>query len=104
MRDAIEAGAFLVIGTGDVPWSPFRIGGLEHEIARALVIKLLTARRQIHGAEFPLAERIGDARLEAAFLFLIADLQPEFDEDDATVHDVMFDVRTALQKNAMLLL
>jgi len=39
-----------------------------------------------------------DASLEAAFLFLIAHLQPELDQDDPAVHDVFFDFGAKLKE------
>jgi hypothetical protein len=55
-------------------------------------------RFQIHRAELPLPQRVVDAREKALLLLLLADLQPEFDENDASVGDVFLDFRTDLRK------
>ena len=86
MGDAVEAGALLVVGVQDVPRCVLGIGGLKHQVARAGVFIPFLARRQIDRAELPLAERIVDARLEAATLFLVTDLQPIFDQLNAAIY------------------
>ena len=60
----------------------------EHHVPGAGILEPLAARGKIHRAEFPLAKRIVDSRLEAAFLFLVAHFQPDFDELNAAVHFV----------------
>ena len=72
-----------------------RVGRLEHRVARARVLVPLGARRQVHRAELPLPQRIVDARLEPPLLLLVADLEPELDEDDAAVDDVLLELRAA---------
>src|SRR5581483_6493137 len=47
---------------------------------------------------------IGDPRLESAFLFLVADFEPEFDEDDAAIHDIFLRLRAAFQEQPVLFL
>src|SRR5262249_9566263 len=104
VRNAVEAGTLLVIRSDNIPRRMFGVGRFEHHVAGAGILEPLRARGQIHRAEFPFAPRIGDARLEPAFLLLVADLQPEFDEEDATVHDVLFGYRAQFQETVMLLL
>ena len=65
-----------------------RVGRLEHPVARARVVVPALARRQIHRAELPLPQRVVDARLEPPLLLVVADFEPELDQDDAAVDDV----------------
>src|SRR5262249_31610525 len=51
----------------------------------------------------PLPQRIVDARLEAALLLLVADLQPELDELDAGADDVPLELGAAFQEALVLL-
>src|SRR5262245_17337422 len=105
MRDTVQPGSLLVIGTDDVPRRESGVGGLEHHITGARILEPFAARGLIHRAEFPLAKRIGDARLEPTPLLLVTDLQPEFDEDDAGVgNDVSLERRAQFQEFMMLLL
>ena len=48
----------------------------------------------------PLPERVFNSRLEAALLFLLANLQPILDEDDPAIHDIFFNRGTDLQESA----
>ena len=80
-----------------------RVGRLEHGVARARVLVPLGARRQVHGAQLPLPQRIVDARPEPPLLLLVADLEPELDEDDAAVDDVLLEHRAQLEEPLVLL-
>ena len=82
----------------------FGVGGVEHQVAGARILEPLRARGQVHRAEFPLAERIRHARLEAALLLLVAGIQPDFDEPDAALHDVFFQLGTQFEEAGVLLL
>ena len=75
-----------------------RVGDLEHRIARPRVLVPLGARRQVHVAQLPLPQRIVDAGLESPLLLLVADLEPELDEDDAAVDDVLLERRAAASR------
>src|SRR4030095_14928211 len=101
---AVKSSALLVFGPNDVPRSPLGIRRFEHQVPRARVLEPLAARGKVHRAEFPLAERIVDARLEAALLLLVTDLQPDFDQVDAFIHDVLLDLRTNFQKAGVIFL
>lgn len=104
IMNAVEAGAFFIVGTQNIPGSPIGVGRFQHRVARAGVFKPLGAGGQIRRAQFPLAEGIGDARFEAALLFGVAHFQPEFDERDVAPDDVFFDFRTAFQEKFVLVL
>jgi hypothetical protein len=58
---------------------------------------------QIHWAKFPLSQRILDARLESPLLYFLPYFQPELDQDDSSIHDVLFDLWTELEKRPVLL-
>ena len=98
VADAVEPGSFLVDGMEDVPWRQFAVGAIEHEIARAGILEPLAARREVHRTEFPLTERIVDSRLEPAFLLFIADLEPDFNELDAGIDDVLLHFGAELEE------
>ena len=100
----VEARALLVVGPDDVPGRDARVGRLEHRVARARVVVPLGARRQVHRAQLPLPQRIVDARLESPLLLLVADFEPELDQDDAALDDVLFELRAELEKALVLLL
>src|SRR5215510_5268345 len=90
--DAVEAGALLIVGVQNVPRCMLGIGGLEHQVARSGILIPFLARGQIDRAELPLAERILDARLEAATLLLVTDLQPIFDQLNAAIHYILLNL------------
>ena len=79
------------------------VGRLEHRVAGARVLVPLGARRQVHGAQLPLPQRIVDARLEPALLLLVADFEPELDQDDAALDHVLLEHRTQLEEALVLL-
>src|SRR5262245_3328988 len=87
-----------------MPWRPFCVCRLEHHVPCARIFKPFTAGWQIHRAELPLANRVGNACFEPPLLFLITDFEPEFDQDDAAINNVLFNLGTKFQKPLMLLL
>src|SRR5205085_7444156 len=103
-RDEIEAGALLVVGPDDVPGRMFGVRRLEHRVARARILVPPFARRQVHGTELPLPERVLDARFEPALLLLVADLEPDLDQLNAAVDDLLFEHRRDTEKPLVLLL
>ena len=82
----------------------FGVRRLEHHVAGARILEPLAARRQIHGAEFPLPQRIVDARLETPLLLLVADFQPDLDELDAAIDDVFLDLGAEFEEACVLFL
>jgi hypothetical protein len=48
-------------------------------------------------------QRIVDPSAETPFLFVLSDLQPDFEEPDAGVYDVFFDLRDQLQEFSMII-
>src|SRR6266404_129171 len=104
MRDAVEPSTFLVVGKHEVPRRMFGVGGIEHVISGPRIFEPLAARWEIHRAELPLAYGIVDARLEAALLFLVADFQPELDELNAAIDQVLFHHRAEIEKPPVFLL
>src|SRR6266480_2004478 len=104
MRDAVEPRTSLVVGNDDVPRRVFGVGGIEHAIARPGIFEPLAARREVHRAELPLADGVVYTRLEAALLFLVADFEPELDELDAAIDQVLFHHRSEIEKPPVFLL
>src|SRR5262245_33017303 len=102
MRDAVEARPPLVVGAHDMPRRVLAVGRLQHHIAGLRIGVPAPERFDVHRAQFPLPQRIVDARLEPALLLLLADLQPHLDQDDATVDDIFFHLRAQVEKTAML--
>ncbi len=75
----------------------------QHHIAGTRVVVPAPVRLEVHGAEFPLPQRVADARLEASFLLCLADFQPNLDQHDAAVDHDLFDLRAKLEKAPVLL-
>src|SRR5215470_20410985 len=103
MANAVQPRSLFIIGTQDVPRRVFCVRGSEHHVPRSGILEPFTARRQIHRAEFPLAQWIINARFEPALLLFVADLEPDFDELNPAVYDVSFHNRAALKKSLVLL-
>src|SRR5262249_54457311 len=104
VRDAVETGALLVVRADEVPGRVLRVGRLEHHVAGAGVVVPALAPREVHVAQLPLPEGIGDARLEAALLLVVPDLEPVLEEDDSALDDVLLGDGTELEEAAVLLL
>src|SRR6516225_357679 len=103
MRNAIQPRLPFVVGADQVPRRVLRVGSFEHFVSGTRVFIPPAEGFQVHGAQFPLAQRILEPCFEPAMLFFLADLQPIFDEKDARIHDVLFDRRTQLQERFILL-
>src|SRR4030095_3722677 len=93
VKNDIEPRALLVIGMYDVPGCPRCVGCLEHGIACARVVVPAPVGLEIHRRKLPELATICDARLESPSLFLLTDLQPVLEQDDARVHDRSFEIR-----------
>ena len=100
----IEPRALLVVGAHDMPRRKVGVGRLQHQVPGARVIVPALARRKVHIAELPLPHGILDARFETPLLLLVADLEPKFDQSDAVVDDVLFEVGADFQEALVLLL
>src|SRR5271157_1231115 len=81
--DAVEPCPLLVIRFDDPPGGLGRVGGVEHRVLGLGVLDPLGAGRDVHGRDLPALGRVLDPILEAALLLLIADREPELDEDDS---------------------
>ena len=79
----VKAGAILVVGADDGPGRVGGVGVKEHGFL-GLGVRVPAAERfDVHGAEFPLLERVLRATEEPAQLLLAADGEPELEEPDA---------------------
>src|SRR5215472_15850290 len=76
--------------------------GLQHHVTSPREFVPTTEGFRIHRTEFPLPHRILDAGLETPLLLLLADFEPKLDHDDATVDDVLLDLRTQFEKALVL--
>src|SRR5204862_5245905 len=85
-----------------VPRRPLGVRRFEHQVPSARVFEPFAARWEVHWTELPLAQRILQAGLEAELLFLVTNLQPNFDKFDSGIYDVFLDLRTKLEKLSML--
>src|SRR5262249_8329256 len=98
MRYAIETCPLFFIGPGDIPRGILGICGIEHLVARPGIVIPALAGRQVHGAELPLAQRVLDTRRKPAFLFLVAHLEPEFEQGNSAFYNVLLKEWTKLEK------
>src|SRR6516165_8052463 len=80
---------------------PRRVLGVsrpEHHVTRPGIGIPASKRLEIHRAQFPLPERIVDARLKTPFLLVLADLQPDLDQLNPSIHDVFLDLGTYVEE------
>src|SRR4249919_2220734 len=98
VTDAVEARAPFVVRGDDVPRGKLRVRGLEHHVARPRVFEPSAPRAEVCRAQLPLADRIRDAGLEAAFLLGLAHLEPVLDQLDAVVDDVQLELGADLEE------
>src|SRR5262249_33070746 len=95
---AIQPAAPLAVSSYDVPRSVLAVRRFEHPIARSRVVIPAIVRFNIHRAEFPLPQWIVDPGLEPPVLFFLANFEPDFDQLDAGIDNILFDLRAELQK------
>ena len=93
MRDGVQARRPLVVGADDVPGRDAGVGLLQHHVARAGVVVPALRARHVHRTQLPLPDRILDAGLEPSLLLVVADLQPQLDQDDAALDHELLDLR-----------
>src|SRR5262249_2796981 len=87
-----------------MPWRPLRVGHVEHPVASAGVIEPVASGRKIYRTQLPLPQRVVDARFKTALLLLIAHLEPDFDELDSAIDNVLLHLGAILQKSLILFL
>ena len=75
----------------------------QHQVARPRELVPALVGFEIHRAQLPLPDRIVDARHEAPFLLLLADLEPDLDQPDAAIDDELLDDRAELEEALVLL-
>src|SRR6516165_4028539 len=66
------------------------VSSLKHRIPRTRVLVPTAKGFRVHWTEFPLSQRVLDARLKSAFLLVFTYFKPVFDEHDAPVYDILF--------------
>src|SRR5262245_14142544 len=103
MRNAVQTRAALVVRAHDVPRRLGRVGDLQHAVARPRVVVPAPPRFQVGGTQLPLPQWVLNPRLEPPFLFLVADLEPEFDQLNPTLNNVLFNLWAQLEEMTILL-
>ena len=68
------------------------VGRREHLVAGARVIVPARIGLEVHRAQLPLAQRIVDPRHEAPLLLVLADLEPELDQDDPGIDEPLLEL------------
>jgi len=99
--DAVEPGAFFAVGVHDEPWGFGDVGMGEHFILGAGILDPPLSGFEVHGAELPLFGGVLEAALEAAFLLVVADGKPVFDEDDAGADEHAFELGAGAEEFAV---
>src|SRR5438270_12670496 len=83
----VQPRSLLVVGRDDEPRAPLAVRCREHRVPRSRVLEPLGSRREIGPAQLPLPHRILDARLKAAGLLVVADLEPVLEEHDPALEE-----------------
>src|SRR5262249_52697615 len=89
VRDPIEPPPPLVVGAHDVPRRMLAVGRLQHHVARPRVVVPASVRFEVHWAQLPLPQWVVDTSGKPSFLLVLSDLQPDFDQDDTGIDDVL---------------
>src|ERR1700739_3668011 len=92
--DHVQPGSLLIVGIHHVPRRLFGICPRQHLVLRAGILSPVLSRLEIHGAELPPLGRVLHALLEPSFLFLIADREPVFDDQNSRTHEHALKLRT----------
>ena len=90
---AFRRARFFVVRADDLPRHVRGIGIEKHRFLRLCVSLAASERFHLHGAEFPLFERILRPADESQELLLAADGEPKLDELDAAAHQHAFEFR-----------
>src|SRR5215831_10925798 len=75
----------------------------EHHVARTGVFIPAAIGLQVHRTQLPLTKRILHARLEPSLLLLLSHFHPVLNENDSSINNVLFHLRTELEEASMLL-
>ena len=103
MLNAIESRLPFIVRPDDVPRGMLCICRFQHAITSARVFIPASKGLQIHRTEFPLPYWVIDSSLETPLLLFLSDFQPILDQDNPSIHDIVFGNRTQLQKSLVLL-
>ncbi len=96
--DDVQPRPLLVVGVGDPPRRPCGVGGGEHVVACLRVLGPALVGQQVHLGQLPDLPGVVDPALEAAGLFVGADLQPVLEEQDARVDHRLLDPRRQIKE------
>ena len=104
LDDVQAGGLLLVVGADECTTGAMRVSVVgQHAVAGARVVVPAGPRRKVHRTELPLPDRIVDARLEAPLLLLVADFEPQLDQDDAAADEIAFELRAQVEEALVLL-
>ena len=98
VADAVQAGAFFVHRFHQPPRGFGNVGVFQHGFLGLGIIFPAAAGFQVHGAKFPLFDRVVNPHLEAQMLFVVGDREPVFDQDDSRPHQHFFKFRHVVEK------
>jgi len=87
----LDSGVPFVVGGDDFPRGEVERGALEHVLGGLDVLLPLFAVAPILVVDFPAFVGVGGAGLEAAELFLLGDVEEDFDDADAGVVELAFE-------------
>src|SRR5690242_17470654 len=93
MRNAVQAGAPLVVRADDAPRRGFGVCRFQHEVAGSRIIIPASIGLEIHRAQLPLTDRIIDPGVKALLLLFLPDLKPNLDQSDPAIDDEFLDLR-----------
>ena len=85
------AGGPFLVGGDDVPGGPFGAGGGEGFFVGFLVVGPLGAGGDVGGGEFPVFGGVVEAFEEAFFLFVLGEVEEEFEDEGAVADEVSFE-------------
>src|SRR6266403_5246227 len=104
MRNAVQPCPPLVVRTHDIPGCVLAVSHLQHHVPRSGIVVPALPRLDIHRAQFPLPQRVADARRKSSPLLVHSNFHPQLDQRDAAVDDVSLDLRAKIEKPLVFLL
>jgi len=102
VADQGQAPAPLVVEVHQRPWCVLAVGGGQHHFAGLGVFGVFLACLQVHRRQLPALERVGQALGKAFLLLLLVYRQPILEQQDAIVHQQLFEDRRLLQEGSVL--
>ena len=104
MADAVQACAFLVVRTDNMPGGMICIRRIQHLVPGPGILVPAFIGRYIHGTEFPELSRVAHTPLEAAGLLFHTHVEPVLDQCYSSFDAIALKGRAVLQKAFVLFL